>query len=650
MTSEPLVFNGINGATGDYLLDSLTSEAIARVARGQPVDPAELKDIRIRRSLDQSQEAHFGLREGLDANDLAQAGWGVILPGSLEPKQRDQLKEALQPLLALRQKQAAGKVEHYYREFLGGDGYQPSESKQDFLRRFGRGAGPADPEKVPYYLLIVGDPEQIPFSFQYQLDVQYAVGRIYFDHLEDYYNYAQSVVNAESGKFSLPRQAAFWGTANQDDRATSLSSQYLVKPLADYMTSDQPDWKIQTYLQDQAYKSNLSQILTSAAAPALLFTASHGMAFPAGDPRQLPRQGALLCQDWPGPKGHRGPIPEDFYFSAEDVSQDANVFGSLAFFFACYGAGTPKVDNFYRTAFLDQKPIAPKSFLARLPQRLLSHPKGGALAVIGHVERAWGYSFYWDGVGQDLVMFESTLKRLADGHPLGSALEYFNERYAELSTDLTSELDETTPEMQDDVKIAGLWTSNNDARNYAILGDPAVRLLVGENEAPAAERPVIELFPVPTAGNTGVASPGPAGDVSNQPEVTTATDYGLGDTFRQAGTNLGSGIQQFVNKFAEFLSAALDDATSLEVATYVSENLSEVKYEDGHFTGARLRALTRIRIDGDTLLCVPEEDGEVDTALWKIHMDMMQQAQASRAELLKTVVSVASGLGTLLKP
>ena len=42
--------------------------------------------------------------------------------------------------------------------------------------------------------------------------------------------------------------------------------------------------------------------------------------------------------------------------------------------------------------------------------------------------------------------------------------------------------------------------------------------------------------------------------------------------------------------------------------------------------------------------------GEVDTDLWKIHLEMVQQAQASRAELVKTAVSAVTGLADLLKP
>jgi hypothetical protein len=127
-------------------------------------------------------------------------------------------------------------------------------------------------------------------------------------------------------------------------------------------------------------------------------------------------------------------------------------------------------------------------------------------------------------------------------------------------------------------------------------------------------------------------------------------DYGLMDSLKQAQAGMGAALQQFVTKLGDFLGKALDEATSLEVSTYVSEDMSEVRYEGGKFSGARLRALTRMEIDGDTLICIPEEGGEVDTALWKIHMDMVQQAQANRAELLKTIVSAASGLVDLIKP
>jgi hypothetical protein len=70
------------------------------------------------------------------------------------------------------------------------------------------------------------------------------------------------------------------------------------------------------------------------------------------------------------------------------------------------------------------------------------------------------------------------------GWRVGHAMEYFDDRYATLSTELGDLLDNARKYGAeiDDLIVAGLWTENNDARSYIVLGDPAVRI-------PAASKP-----------------------------------------------------------------------------------------------------------------------------------------------------------------
>src|SRR5262249_15710587 len=158
--------------------------------------------------------------------------------------------------------------------------------------------------------------------------------------------------------------------------------------------------------------------------------------------------------------------------------------GTIAFFFACYGAGTPQLDDFpHERGLKADRQLAPRSFVAPLPRAMLSHPGGGALAVVGHVERAWPSSFLLDGRRPQIQSFRSALTMILSGYPVGAAMESFNGRYAALATALTGDLRKvsigkqlTSDELE---KMSAVWTEHNDARSFIVIGDPAVRLHPG---------------------------------------------------------------------------------------------------------------------------------------------------------------------------
>ena len=462
MSSQLLYFSGLQGATGDYALPPCTPRQLAALAGGTRVDSEEVEELRM-----WTLQGKKGLREG-DPRDLAQAGWGVLFAqeGSKE------IQEALRPLLEHRRGQAARVRQHFYREYSGSKGYLPGDTKRTFLDRHGVGPGAADPEDMPYYLLIVGDPETIPYSFQYQLDVERAVGRIWFETPEEYERYARSVVESETAPPRRRPRTTFFAPDNPGDPVTPLCVERLATPLASRMARRCPEWEISKIFGDDATKQRLSRVLGGEETPDLLFTAGHGMVFSAGDPRLLPHQGALLCRDWPGPSW-RGKIPTDFYFSGEDVNGSAGLNGLVAFLFACYSAGAPAWDDY---KLREKVRVAPHAFLTQLPDRLLSHPRGGALAVIGHVDLAWVHSFDWPGVGAHIQAFEDAFRKLMEGYPVGSAMESFGRRYAELSTELSEEFQALHQGKKEDENLFFLWSCANDSRNYIVLGDPAVRI------------------------------------------------------------------------------------------------------------------------------------------------------------------------------
>jgi ribosome-associated translation inhibitor RaiA len=386
--------------------------------------------------------------------------------------------------------------------------------------------------------------------------------------------------------------------------------------------------------------------------PALLFTASHGMAFPKGHERQFSDQGALLCQDWPGPRS--GAIKRDYYFAAENIGDDARLSGMIAFFFACYGGGTPQYDEFARQNDLAQD-IADHPFVANLPRRMLTHPNGGALAVLGHIERAWGYSFMENNEKQ-LNTFKSALVRLMlSEYRVGAVTEFFNGRYAEISSTLTHHLYQFTKigAGESGQLVPGLWINNNDARGYALFGDPAVRLPIARAE-PAEHTvppPMIDVGAVAEAAKqageakakTGAESAPPPPPPGATPETPPEESFGLfGGDKEGEGVNIGEALKDVIQKMADTLKDVVDDMTTLQVNTYVSDNMQAVTkdIESDTVSGTlHLRARSSIKLDGDTETILPSTDGEIDTAVWEIHKEIVNQAQQNRNQLVGILVS-----------
>jgi hypothetical protein len=450
MAPAHVLANGVDALTGGYSHPPVPVFEIAQAARGlgarAPV------------------ATRGGVRHPLD---FAATGWGVVFPEGIS----GDVHQALEPLVYHRQRQTRGR----FRELF----YHPGDTKETFLRRYNCGPGPVDPEAIPYYLLLVGGPQEIPFSFQYQLDVQYAVGRLAFETPSEYAAYARSVVKLEGQRPSRPRKTALFATQHPDDEITRTCLDRLVRPLASRLRSRLQGWELQTFFGHEATKERLGGLLGGEETPDLLFTASHGLSFSSGDPGQLRNQGALVCQGWPGPiQGHGKPVEKDWYLSAEDLDRaEVCVPGLLCFHLACFSAGTPREGSASRLPGCAGKLAAPQDFLAALPLRLLAR---GAVAVIGHVDTVWEDSLLWQGVGSQVPAFEKTLvELLLNGFPVGEAMKYFGERYAEIAADLVSRLEEERwGEGCEDKIIAALWLASLDARSYVVLGDPAVHLAV----------------------------------------------------------------------------------------------------------------------------------------------------------------------------
>jgi hypothetical protein len=424
----------------------------------------------------------LGTVADVSANNLLEAGWGVIFPSETKPE----IEEALNPLLKLRKSQCPAPL---FRIFKESEGYRQNDTASAWLSRRPRNAtlGPVDPfQGVPFYLLIVGSPDEIPFDFQYTLDVFFGVGRLFFADASAYRCYAESVVRHEtSNDTRMGRSLTIF--APRHDPATELFAKAVVTPLAQGdgfrgPLAEAHGFKTELVIEEAATTHALASIFRPenlTRRSALLLTGSHGATFTPEDPNFQECQGALVCQDWPG----HGKIALQQCFRGSDIVKDADLTGLIHFAFACYSGGWSDACSCLSDGPTRSGAVS-SGGIARLPQAMLCHPGGGALAVIAHVDFAWAYSFVSDRGAPQLQAFRDVLIRLMKGDRVGLATDQFNLRWAVLYKELA------TVRQQMEYGITGkeeylgqLWIAHEDARNYIVLGDPAVQLKAAELDA-----------------------------------------------------------------------------------------------------------------------------------------------------------------------
>jgi hypothetical protein len=130
-------------------------------------------------------------------------------------------------------------------------------------------------------------------------------------------------------------------------------------------------------------------------------------------------------------------------------------------------------------------------FVSALPKKLLFNPRG-PIIYIGHVDTAFLHAFtdpddpnIFDRWHPRIVPFKTAIEGLLNVDPCGRSMEEMNNQYSVGNAFLSSTYDRLqrqpakwTPEMK--TRFVNAWIRRNDAMNYLIFGDPAVRLRISD--------------------------------------------------------------------------------------------------------------------------------------------------------------------------
>lgn len=349
-------------------------------------------------------------------NEPSRCGWEVIVHPLDWEWMRTGLGEDLRALAAIRTGRSG------FRPLLFDcPGCDPVDWWAWIHRNLELPAGPG--QEPPFYALILGSPQRIPFGFQMALHAGAAVGRVHYDTPEEYRAYFRKL---------LARKRRIRGLdifAPCHDEATEIATARFARPLAEW--AGRKHLACRTLIDTRGPRKRATRAGFEAlglTAERILFATGHGLFEPR--PGRADLIGALCC-----PREEEAILDPARDLISPDLIGSAPCYpGSIIVMQSCYGFGMPSESGLDRRwGLLPGRKREDR--ISSLPRKWLAHP-GGPIAFIGHLDIALvfkGEALNRDGF-DPLVPFTWLIEAIClRGHTVGYAMSGLRRAVANLS-------------------------------------------------------------------------------------------------------------------------------------------------------------------------------------------------------------------------
>jgi hypothetical protein len=362
---------------------------------------------------------------------------------------------------------------------------------------------------LPFYLLIYGGPDEVPWDLQRRLNGNRAVGRLVELPDGGLDRYVDHLIKGWPDSRAEPKAPLVWSTGH--DWVTKVMWRMVGEPLNQWYARQKAlKARAVGIFEEHATSTRLAEMLRDRT-PGLIVTTSHGdmdVTRPEIDRRiGLPVDGDGLS------------------FDADALLGAWQPDGAIWFALACCSAGTDRPNGFDGLldpnsdahAALDAVATQLGARVAPWPLRLLAADRP-ARAFIGHVEPTFDRTMRDDRTKQSLMsgVVEALTERIYNPNPLpvGFALRPHYRPLANLYDEDSSAaraLNKAEPDAE--VRLLDTRLRQRDLRGLMLLGDPTAAL-GATRPARKRSRRLVEPAPRPPDGSD---APGPA---SRPPDAT----------------------------------------------------------------------------------------------------------------------------------